>query len=252
HDIVSIKKVIPPLNWYAVIDFCAFSPEDIKITIGNLPGNINHYVYFSTCSVYKSSLDLPYYEDSPKLSEPLPGPAGEYAYNKLLAEIELSIQCRKTNIPYTIFRPAFVYGQFNYAPRESYFFDLILNGKSIPFPQKCLALFQLVFVRDVANICIRSLGNEKVYNDCFNLSCHELISYEKLINTLKIVSGICIKVDEMDVSEVNRKNIPLPFPMEQHELYSGLKIADTLNYTYTPFLKGMQEAFNFYKKYSSG
>jgi len=169
-----------------------------------------------------------------------------------MAELELIKQCRKKNIPYTILRPAFVYGQFNYAPRESYFFDLMLADREIPVPKDSLALFQFVFVRDIAGICIACLGNEKVFNDCYNLSCEEFISYKKLINVLEEISGKKLKTQELSVEEINRKKIPLPFPMDQHELYPGSKIANTLDFTYTPFPRGMKEAFEFYKKYSSG
>lgn len=76
-------------------------------------------------------------------------------------------------------------------------------------------------------ICIACLGNEKVFNNCYNLSCGEFVSYKKLINVLEEISGKELKTEKLSVDEINRKKIPLPFPIEQHELYSGSKIANT-------------------------
>jgi nucleoside-diphosphate-sugar epimerase len=249
HNIAHLKRVVPSLKWDVVVDFCAFVPDDVKSMINNLPGTIEQYIYISTCTVYEITDDFPKYEDSPKLSGPLPGPNGDYGYNKWLTEIELVNQCHEKRIPYTILRPAFVYGQFNYAPRETYFFDLILSNKDVPVPSDSLALFQFVFVRDVARICIECLGNNKVYNNAYNLSAEELVSYKKLIKVFEEISGTGVKTKKYTVKEILRSNIPLPYPLDQHELYSGSLIADTLNLQYTPFAKGMKEALEFYKKY---
>jgi hypothetical protein len=37
--------------------------------------------------------------------------------------------------------------------------------------------------------------------------------------------------------------------LDKHELYAGSLIANTLNFTYTPFVKGLKETFEFYQKY---
>jgi nucleoside-diphosphate-sugar epimerase len=249
NDTAGMKKVIPPLDWHVIIDFCAEFPNEIESMISNLPGTIDHYIYISTCTVYEISIDLPKYEDSPKLSGPLPGPFGEYGYNKWLLETELMNLCAKKNIPYTILRPAFVYGPYNYAPRESFFFDLILSNKPVPVPVNSLALFQFVYVKDIAGLCIACLDNQKVYGNTYNLSAEELISYKKLIRVFEEISGRQIQTKEYSIDEIYRYKIPLPFPLDQHELYSGALIAKTLNYKYTSFSEGMKETFDFYQKY---
>jgi 2'-hydroxyisoflavone reductase len=249
RDLKEMKKVIPPLDYYAVVDFCADFPQEINNLIDNLSGTIEQYIYISTCAVYKSSLDFPKFEDSPKPSSAPPGPMGEYAYNKWLLELETQKVCQKNNIPYTILRPAFVYGPFNYAPRESFFFDLILKNKTIPVPQDSLALFQFIYVKDIAKILFACLGNEKVFKNTYNLSAEELISYDKLIEVFEQVSGNSIKIKRLSIDTINRDNVPLPFPMDQHEIYSGSLIAGTLNFKFTPFMEGMKETFEFYKKF---
>jgi len=248
-DITKMRKAIPPLDYYAVLDFCADFPREIANLIENLPGTIGQYIYISTCTVYKPSLDLPKFEDSPKHPSPLPGPIGEYGYNKWLLELETQNVCQKHGIPYTIMRPAFVYGPFNYAPRESFFFDLILSNQTIPLPKDSLALFQFVYVKDIAKILFACLGNEKVFNNTYNLAAEELISYDKLIEVFEQVSGNPIDTKRVSIDIINKNNIPLPFPLDQHEIYSGSLLADTLSFKYTPFIEGMKETFDFYKKY---
>lgn len=248
-DIAGIKAKIPALDYHAVVDLCADFPNEIESMIENLPGTIGQYIYISTCTVFEPSNDLPKFEDSPKRSSLPSGPMEEYGCNKWRLELETHNVCGRHSIPYTIVRPAFVYGPFNYAPRESFFFDLILSGKRIPFPKDSMALFQFVYVKDIARILFACLGNEKVYNSTFNLAAEELISYAKLIEVFEQVSDRRITIESLSIDAINRNNIPLPFPLDQHEIYSGSLLSRTLDFKYTPFIKGMKETFEFYKKY---
>lgn len=249
RDITRIKKVIPPLDYHAVVDLCADFPYEIENVIENLPGTIGQYIYVSTCTVFKPSLDLPKFEDSPKHSSPLPGPMGEYGFNKGLLELETQNSCEKHKIPFTILRPAFVYGPFNYAPRESFFFELILSDKTVPVPKDSLALFQFVYVKDIARILYACIGNSKVYNNAFNLAAEELISYDKLVEVFQQVSGKHIKLERLSIDAIYRDNIPLPFPLDQHEIYSGSRLAETIHFKYTPLMEGMKETFDFYLRH---
>lgn len=249
-DIAGIKAKIPALDYHVVVDLCADFPNEIESMIENLPGTIGQYIYISTCTVFEPSNDLPKFEDSPKRSSPQPGPLEEYGYNKGRLELETDNVCGRHNIPYTILRPAFVYGPLNYAPRESYFFDLILSVKRIPFPKDSMALFQFVYVKDIARILFACLGNEKVYNSTFNLAAEELISYAKLMEVFEKVSELRVITEDLSIEAINRNNIPLPFPLDQHEIYSGSLVSRTLDFKYTPFIQGMKETFEFYKKYA--
>lgn len=249
HDLKALKSTIPDIAYDAVIDFCAYSPKDIDSLINNIPGQIKQYIYISSCTVYETSFDYPKYEFSPKISRMGLGPAGEYAYNKLLLEKEAENICVKKKIPYTILRPAFVYGPYNYAPRESFFFKLILSKGIVPIPQNLLTLFQLVYVEDIGRIIQGCIGNKKVYNNSYNLSSPELLSYDKLLMIFNSFSDSPIKTQPYSSDTILKEHIPLPFPIEQHELFSGKLIADTLKLEYTTIDKGMKESYNFYKKY---
>jgi nucleoside-diphosphate-sugar epimerase len=245
-----MRALLPPAHWHAVVDFCAYSSEDIAETLGVLQAErVGQYVYISTASVYDHTMDLPIREDSPKLTGPQPalGPASDYGYNKWRAELELQEQCSLRGIPHTSIRPAFIYGKYNYAPRESYFFDLLNKNESIIIPENSLALFSFVSVWDVARIIIGCLGNRASWNRAFNASAEELISYPRLLEILEEVTGIHPRITTMSTEEIEARQIPLPFPLDEHLVYDGSLLKDIMDFHYTPFLEGMEETYRYYR-----
>lgn len=246
HDALSIEQVVPSLEWHAVVDFCAYDPNDVNVLLYCLPGSLQQYIYISTTTVHQNSLSLPMGEDCPKLTCPLPGPYGDYGYKKWLIELKLKDICEAKGIAHTSLRPAFIYGKYNYAPRESYFFNLIADGKPMIVPPPPQALFSVVSVWDIAKVCIACLGNEKVFNNAYNVSTDELISYDRLIGVLETIISRKLTIQRMRISEIDAKRIPLPFPLDEHLIYSGALLQQTLNYEYMPFLEGMRKTYNWY------
>jgi len=253
HDTEAMCKAIPSVMWDSVVDFCAYTPEDITTVFSVLPSHaIGQYVFISTSSIYEKTNELPIGEDALTVTGPQPGPHGDYAYNKHLAEEELKDQCREGNIPWTIFRPTFIYGKYNYAPREGYFFDLVEEGKTIILPDNELALFTFVSVWDVARAIIVCIGNKNAYTKAFNLSGEELISYTRFVDVLRIITGKHISIESMSVHQIDTLGIPLPFPLDEHLIYSGTLITKDMGFSYTPFLQEMSATYSWYKQKGSG
>ncbi len=249
HYADQVRTNLPDIEWDAIIDFCAYKPQDIEIIFSALTkGCIGHYIYVSTASIYKKTNDLPIKETAQKLDGPQPelGIAADYAYNKWLTELALEKQCHDRGMPYTFIRPTFIYGKYNYAPRESYFFDLIQKKETIVVPENGLALFSFVSVWDVARILNRCIGNRDVFDSAFNVAGDELISYERFMEVLEEITAIKPLIQRMSVDEINRKGIPLPFPLDEHLIYSGASLHDVLQYEYTPFLEGMRETYKYF------
>ena len=251
HDTGKIAELVPPLEWHAVVDFCAYEPGDIAMLLQNLPGSAQQYIYISTATVYQNSLRLPMQEDTPKLTGPQPGPGGDYAYKKLLLEGELKESCEGKGIAHVSLRPAFIYGQYNYAPRESYFFKLIDKGETIILPTPPQALFSMVSVWDMANICIACLGNEKVFNSAYTVCAEDMVSYDQIMEVLEAITSRKLNVRKQPSRLINASGIPLPFPLEEHLVYSGLLLKETLNYRYMSLLEGMTRTYNWFSKISA-
>ena len=143
-------------------------------------------------------------------------------------------------------RPAIIYGYYNYAPRESYFFDLLRNRQPVIIPEEDLALFSFIWVVDMAEMIVRCIGDERTYAQIFNLASDELISYARIVQVMEEITGKNIEPIRMPVKEINRQGIPLPFPLSEHLLYSGTKIQRLFDFSYTPLKKGIREALKYY------
>ena len=249
HDDSRFGELFGKSEFEAVIDFCAYNPGDIKSLIEAAPGLTGHYIYISSCSVFKPSEVYPKTGEAELNRQRTEGPVGEYAYNKMLLEKELEESCTAAGIQWTIIRPSFVYGPYNYAPRESWFFKKILSGDLVQFPEDCGTLSSFVYVSDIAELLKKAAANSLVFSKSYNLAAEEMISYGRLEQVLKEVSDIDFGTEYMPVRKVIEDRIPLPFPLEGHELFSGAKISSLLEYDYTPFMEGMKKSFDFYRKY---
>jgi len=248
EDASQIHNAIPGEEWDAVVDFCAYTPEHIELMLNNMQGKTRQYILISTTSIYQNSWNLPIREDAPKLSGPQPelGPHASYGYDKWRAEHAVRQACARTGMSYTILRSAIIYGFYNYAPREQYFFDLLQRGEAVVIPVGGLALFSFIWVVDMARMIIRCIGEEKAHNQEYNLASDQLISYPRIVEVLEEITGKKIPVVHKPIAEINWERIPLPFPLDEHLVYSGAKLQRLLDFDFTPFATGMRETFNYY------
>lgn len=245
-----LLEAIPGLDFEAVVDFCAYEPGDVTELITALPrGRVRQYVLISTASVYQPTRRLPVTEESPKLDHPQPelGPAANYGFDKWRTEQNLAALCREAGLPTTVFRPTVIYGPYNYAPRESWFFDLIEKNETIFLPENDLALFQFVLVSDVAEALLASIGRESAYGAAFNLAAEDLVSYRRFADVLEEIVGRRLPVKTLPASEIDRRRLPLPFPLDSHLIYSGERAKSALHLMYTPFGEGMRQTYAWYR-----
>lgn len=245
---LDIFSNLPALHWHVVVDFCAYTPEHITDMLDNIQGAIGHYILISTTSVYASNSATPIKENAVKVEtiQPELGDFADYGYNKWRAEGVLKEKCRQRQIPCTIVRPAIIYGRYNYAPRESFYFKRINEGVPIIVPRQAEARFSFVWVEDIARMLLLSLENPKVFGRTFNLAGPETISYPDLVSALEAACGQQILVKEMPVHQMIREEVHLPFPPDTHLLYDGSAICQVLGFQYTPFVKGMTRTWPLY------
>ena len=248
HNIAGLRA-LPVEEYDAIVDFCAYEPGDVRNLLENLHSTFKRYIYISTADVYDRNIRTPKDESAPLQSCQSQCNSGEYMFKKMLLEGESKETCEKLGVALTVLRPAFIYGPYNYAPRESYYVQKIVKHEPIPVPTDSDSQFQFVYVKDVANAIIACVNSEKAAGEAYNLCAPEVITYEKYMEVLKKVSDIPFETTPVTVEQVIRENIPIPFPLiaSENELYIGTKIVNDLGLVYTPFEEGMQKAYVAFK-----
>jgi 2'-hydroxyisoflavone reductase len=243
---ILIARLLPDVMFDALIDFCAYHPGEIAPLFRALKGRFKQYILFSAAGVYEPLDHKMKCEEDPVLTKAENVRSACNVYGKMLLERELIEACAEIGIPYTIFRPAYIYGPFNYAERESFFVELIASGNTVPVPTDSAARFSMVYVRDVARAAEVCIGDERAYNEIFNLAAPEQVTYSIMMGYFQRFNEGPFRSRQVTVEEIKKEHIALPFPLTEDELYSGEKFADTFDFKYTSFSSGMEKTFKIY------
>lgn len=245
-----VAQGIPEGHWDVVVDFCGYAPAEIHSLLDNINGTIGHYIFISTTSIYDPAAPVPVVETAVKVSAPQPelGPYADYGYHKWLAEGAVDTICRAKGVPYTILRPAIIYGRYNYAPRESVLFDHAITGQPLVVPEDPNVFYSFVWVDDMAQMLISALDNQLLYGNAYNVASGEVLSYASMADVVEEVTGRTIKRQPASVAEIIKKRIPMPFPPDMNLLYDGTRLNQLLPYAHTPFQQGMARTWTFYQQ----
>ena len=240
-------------DWDAVIDFCAYVPGDVRDTVRNMTGKIGQYILISTVDVYERDPDVVKTEDTPLEERMFAGEAGAYIAGKVAAERELAAVCAEREIPYTVLRPAILYGPYNYAPRESAYIQMLLQNHVLPRFTDADGRFQFVYVKDAAIAILKCLGNEKAYGQVYNLCGDQILTYDDFFAALKQAaeSEDLLGLNEVTVTveQAVGQGIPLPFPATAAEthLCDNDKGKRELGLTYTELAEGMRRTYRAFR-----
>ena len=253
HSLEDISALVPDMTYDALVDFCAYNPGEIESIINAIGGRIKQYIFFSTASIY---IPANGFLDEGAALVGLNAEDGnfinDYIRNKIRLEHELSQACAKSGVKYTILRPSFIYGPFNYAPRESYFIELITKKQPVPLLIDSPSRFSFVYVIDIAEALIKCIGAERAYDEAFNLAGGEAVTYTQLISGFERFNKSPFEKREVTVAQVEEEKLPLPFPLTGDMLYDGQKFARMFDFKYTPFSEGMEKTFKvFYSLFST-
>lgn len=240
-------------DYDAVVDFCAYGPGDIRDTVEHMAGKIGQYILISTVDVYERDMAVTKTEDTPLEERAIPGEAGAYIAGKVAAERELSKVCGKRDIPYTVLRPAILYGPYNYAPRESAYIGMLLKNHVLPEFTDADGRFQFVYVKDAAQAVLACLGNRTAYGQAYNLCQDQILTYDSFFETLEKVAGqedlAGLTKVRLTVEEAFTKGVPVPFPATKQEthLCDNEKGKRELSLRYTAFEEGLGRTYRAFR-----
>ena len=177
-----------------IVDSSGRKLEDSRrvVTITGVPSH--RFVYVSSAGVYADSDQWPLDESSP--TDPQSRHAGK-------ADTEAWL--RSEGIPFTSFRPTYIYGPGNYNPIERWFFDRIVNKRPIPLPGDGSTITQLGHVEDLAEAMARSIEVDAAANRIYNCSGKQGVSFRGLIRAAALACGE--DPERLDLRSFNPANL---------------------------------------------
>lgn len=194
QDRSKMKESLIGRSYEFIFDMTAYSKEDIK----NLLDFVDHeclkkYVVLSSGAVYKDSSTRAK-EDCEKGENKN---WGRYGVDKKEAEDYIV----NSDIPYVILRPTYIYGEHNNFYREYYFFERILQGKTIPVPDGENVVTQFIYIDDLVKV-LESLIHKPNVREAYNVTNPQLVSWRELIETCGEVVGKEPIIKLVDINKI--------------------------------------------------
>tara|TARA_B100000700_G_C14990642_1_gene831114 strand:+ start:589 stop:1488 length:900 start_codon:yes stop_codon:yes gene_type:complete len=200
-----------------IIDSSGRTLEDTKKVI-SYTGKPNYrFIYISSAGIYQTSEVLPIKEDYLIDSK-----------SRHIGKAHTEEWLRKENIPYTIFRPTYIYGPGNYNPIEKWFFDRITNNQPVPLPGRGETITQLGHVEDLTNAIMLSIDSPKAENKIYNCSGKNGVTFKGLIRNAAIACQIDpsrVELKSFDPSQLESK-ARKAFPLRLEHFFTDISLLE--------------------------
>ena len=177
RDPESARGALGDLEFDAVVNWIAFTPDHIETDLKLFRGRTAQYVFISSASAYQTPpVRLPITE-----STPLDNPYWEYSRNKLACEERLLQAYRTEKLPMTIVRPSHTYdktllpftGGYTVVKRMRQGQPVVVHGDGS-------SLWVLTHHRDFAKGLVGLLGNSHAIGESFHITSDELLTWNQI------------------------------------------------------------------------
>jgi len=230
-----------------IVDFCAYREGDIRFVLDHLAGSAKQYIFISTVDAHVHGTGEVLTEESPLETKVFPGAAGDYISGKVVLEQELKRVCEPLGIQTTVLRPVFIYGPYNYAPRESVFIQLMVREHKLVRITGADGKFQFLYVKDGAEAVLKCLLNPAAYGQSYNLCGDEIADYSMFADALRKASDEPELLEEVEITvpQAEEGGFPLPYETTRagSQLCSNEKSKRELGMTYLSLEEGMSRTY---------
>ena len=166
----------------AVVDYLAFTVEDIERDMRLFQGRTDQFVFISSASAYQKPVSNYIITER----TPLENPYWEYSRNKIACEDRLLVAYLEEGFPVTIIRPSHTYGlsqiPFGVSSWQHPWtvVDRMKRGQKVIVPGDGTSLWVLTWNADFAKGLVGLLGNKKTIGETFQITSDEVLSWDQI------------------------------------------------------------------------
>ena len=187
RDPESVVKALDGLDFDAVVDWVAFTPEHVRADIDLFRGRTGQYVFISSASAYQTPpARVPVVE-----STPLSNPFWQYSQAKIACEQLLVEAYRAEGFPATIVRPSHTYDRTT-VPFDGGWtvLDRMRRGKEIVVHGDGTSLWTLTHHTDFARGFVGLLGHPRTIGDTFHITSDDFLTWNQIAYALAKALGV--------------------------------------------------------------
>jgi nucleoside-diphosphate-sugar epimerase len=191
RDPASAREALGDREFDAVVDWVAFTPEQVRADMELFRGRTGQYVFISSASAYQTPPErLPVTE-----STPLRNPFWQYSRDKIACEDLLVTAYREEGFPATIVRPSHTYdrtkvplgGKWTAIARMRGGREVVVHGDGT-------SLWTLTHHDDFARGFVPLLGHRRTIGEAFHITSDDVLTWNQIAETLAAAAGVPARI----------------------------------------------------------
>jgi len=191
-DAAGAARVFGDLRFDVVVDWIAFTPDQIERDLALFRRRPGQYIFISSASAYQKPAAHYLITES----TPLGNPFWDYSRNKIACEERLLRAWREEGFPVTIVRPSLTYGEtqvplaVNSWAKSFTAIDRMRRGKKVIVPGDGSSLWVITHNTDFAKGLVGLLGHEQAIGQAFHITTDEVMTWDQFYRIAGAAAGV--------------------------------------------------------------
>jgi len=202
-DRATFAKVLKRCRWDVIID-TILTDEDIEFVIKTISTNVGHFIHTGSLGVYGDARQIPATESMP-ISE---YEGEEVVFNYKIRQDQVIMRAfQEQGFPGTIMRMSYIYGPGDmllngWGGRNSEFFRMLYNGKTIPLPNDGRALLHPGHVKDLGRSFLHAAERPASIGQIYNICGHNALMMKDYIAITAKIMGVKANIEFKSIKEI--------------------------------------------------
>jgi nucleoside-diphosphate-sugar epimerase len=181
-DESQLASVLADHRFDAVVDYLAYSVDDIERDLRLFRGRTDQFVFISSASAYQKPVKHYLITEE----TPLENPFWDYSRNKIACEDRLMQAYQEEGFPTTIIRPSHTYGPtqipFGISSWQHPWtvVERMKRGQKVIVPGDGTSLWVLTWTADFAKGLVGLLGHEQASGEAFQITSDEVLTWDQI------------------------------------------------------------------------
>jgi nucleoside-diphosphate-sugar epimerase len=191
RDAASVAEAIGGREFDVVVNWVAFSVDQVEADLDRFRGRVGQYVFISSASAYQAPPErVPVTE-----STPLRNPYWQYSRDKIACEDRLVAAYRDEGFPATIVRPSHTYDKTSVPFYGRWtVIDRMRRGKEVVVQGDGTSLWTLTHSDDFAKAFVPLLGNGRTLGEAFHITSDDVLTWNQITTIMANAAGATARI----------------------------------------------------------